>query len=93
MESADEVRASLAVAPLAMLGGARGPLVAELERADRSRASASASPSTGAIPSGSGNFDSHYISDRLFADEAGRQAYAEALARARFPVSPRLSQR
>jgi hypothetical protein len=61
MESADDVRASLAVAPL--------------------------------YPERLWQFADHRIPDRLFADEAGRRAYTDALAGAALPAPSQRGQR
>src|SRR5262249_15285752 len=73
--------------PLATLGGPRDTLVAELERR---RARPLACLGAGLTVDRRylerlWQFADHRIPDRLFADEAGRQAYAEALARAAVP--------
>jgi hypothetical protein len=77
--------------PLATLGGPRDALLAELER-ERDRPFACLA--AGLIidrryPERLWQFADHRIPDRLFADEAGRRAYTDALARATLPVSSR----
>jgi hypothetical protein len=77
--------------PLAALGGPRDALLAELElERDRPLACLGA----GLVidrryPERLWQVADRCIPDRLFADEAGRRAYTEALARATLPVSSR----
>jgi hypothetical protein len=81
--------------PLTALGGPREALLAELER---ERAQPLACLGAGLTVDRRyaerlWQFVDHRIPDRLFADEAGRRAYAEALARASLPASSRSRQR
>ncbi len=73
--------------PLAALGGPRAGLVAEVER-ERARPLACLGDGLAVdrhYPERLWQFADHRIPDNLFADEAGRHAYADALARATFP--------
>jgi hypothetical protein len=81
--------------PLAALGGPPDALLAEL---DRERARPLACLGGGLTVDRRyaerlWQFADHRIPDRLFADEAGRRAYADALARASLPDSRRSGQR
>jgi hypothetical protein len=78
--------------PLAALGGPRAELVAEVER-ERARPLACLGGGLAVdrrYPERLWQFADHRIPDSLFADEAGRHAYADALARAalRNPARP-----
>jgi hypothetical protein len=77
--------------PLAALGGPRDSLVAELER-ERARPVACLGAGLAVdrrYPERLWQFADHRIPDRLFADEAGRREYADALARAALPAPAR----
>jgi hypothetical protein len=81
--------------PLALLGGPWEALLAELER-DRRRPLVCLGAGLSIdrrYPERLWQFVDHRIPDRLFADEAGRRAYADALAQATRPVSSRPRQR
>ena len=108
MESADDVRSSLAVAslgdlrrflllyrvlglaiPLTALAGPREALEAERER-ERARPLACLGAGLAidrCYPERLWQFTDHRIPRRLFADEAGRHTYTDALARAALPVA------
>jgi hypothetical protein len=77
--------------PLAALGGPREALAAELER-ERARALACLGAGLAIdrrYPERLWQFVDHRIPDGLFADEAGRDAYADALTRAAHATEPR----
>jgi hypothetical protein len=77
--------------PLAALGGSREALEAEVER-ERARPLACLGAGLAVdrrYPERLWQFVDHRIPDRLFADEAGRHAYADALARAAVPAQSR----
>ena len=81
--------------PLAALGGPREALVAEVER-ERARPLACLGGGLAVdrrYPERLWQFADHRIPDDLFADEAGRHAYADALARAALPAPSRPGQR
>jgi hypothetical protein len=81
--------------PLAALGGPREALLAELER-ERARPLACLGAGLAVdrrYPERLWQFADHRIPDRLFADEAGRRAYADALARTALPAASRSGQR
>lgn len=81
--------------PLATLGGPREGLLAELERQRARPLSCLGAGLTvdRRYPERLWQFVDHRIPDRLFADEAGRRAYAEALGRAAAPPASRAGQR
>jgi hypothetical protein len=77
--------------PLAALGGPREALAAELER-ERARPLACLGAGLAIdrrYPERLWQFVDHRIPDGLFADEAGRHAYADALTRAAHSTEPR----
>ena len=77
--------------PLAALGGPREALEAELER-ERARPLACLGAGLAVdrhYPERLWQFVDHRIPDGLFADEAGRRAYADALAQAALPAPSR----
>jgi hypothetical protein len=77
--------------PLATLGGSREALEAELER-ERARPLTCLGAGLAVdrrYPERLWQFVDHRIPDGLFADEAGRHAYADALARAAVPAQSR----
>ena len=81
--------------PLAALGGPRAALAAEVER-ERARPLACLGGGLAVdrrYPERLWQFADHRIPDSLFADEAGRHAYADALARAALPHPARPGQR
>ena len=81
--------------PLATLGGPADALLAELER-ERARPIACLGAGLAIdrhYPERLWQFADHRIPDRLFADEAGRRAYADALARVSHPDPSRSCQR
>ena len=77
--------------PLGALGAGRQTLIEVLER-ERERPLACLGPGLvidRRYPERLWQFTDHRIPDRLFADEAGRRAYADALARVALPVPSR----
>ena len=110
MESADDVRASLAVAPLADLRRHEATSPDGRSRTSSPRRASCRGRSCWSDGSGRSwsrrrasvdrryperlwQFADHRIPDRLFADEAGRRAYTDALARAALPAPSRPCQR
>jgi hypothetical protein len=75
MESAEDVRASLAVA-----------LLGDLRRHEATSPDGEAAAAR-RYPERLWQFADHRIPRRLFADEAGRRAYTDALAQAALPVA------